>query len=90
MQVAGNNSSYNQLNWYLDRADAELQSTWALTLPILVYRGLMLAWALWLAWSLLAWLKWGWSAFGNGDLWRRKLKVVVQTEPQKQDDSSST
>jgi len=49
MQVPGNISSFNQLNCYLDRADAELQSVWALTLPILVYRGLMLAWALWLA-----------------------------------------
>jgi hypothetical protein len=80
MQVAGNNSSYNQLNWYLDRADAELQGAWVLTLPILVYRGLMLVWALWLAWSLLAWLKWGWNAFGNGALWRHKPKVVTGSE----------
>ena len=80
MQVVGNHSGYSRLNWYLDRADAELQNAWVLTLPILVYRGLMLLWALWLAWSLMAWLKWGWDAFGQGDLWRRKLKVVTQHE----------
>lgn len=84
MQVAGNNSSHGQLNWYLDRADAELQSAWALTLPILAYRGLMLAWALWLAWSLLAWLKWGWNAFGYGELWRRKVKVAPVEEDAKE------
>ena len=80
MQVVGNHSGYSRLNWYLDRADAELQNAWVLTLPILVYRGLMLLWALWLAWSLLAWLKWGWDAFGQGDLWRRKLKLVTQKD----------
>jgi len=90
MQVVGNNSSYGQLNWYLDRAAAELQGAWILSLPILVYRGLMLLWALWLAWSLLAWLKWGWNAFGQGDLWRRKAKVVVPTDVQTPDDASST
>jgi hypothetical protein len=77
MQVVGNQSSYNRLNWYLDRADVELHGVWVLSLPILVYRGLMLAWALWLAWSLLVWLKWGWNAFGQGELWRRRLKVAT-------------
>ena len=80
MQVLGNQSSYGRLNWYLDRAGAELQTAWVLSLPILVYRGLMLAWALWLAWSLLAWLKWGWNAFGQGGLWRRKPKVLASND----------
>ena len=84
MQVVGNNSSYGQLNWYVDRTDAELRGAWVLTLPILVYRGLMLAWALWLAWSLLAWLKWGWNAFGQGDLWRRKPKLATSTTDETQ------
>ena len=80
MQVLGNQSSYGRLNWYLDRAGADLQTAWVLSLPILVYRGLMLAWALWLAWSLLAWLKWGWNAFGQGGLWRRKPKVLASND----------
>ena len=54
-----------------------LSGTWALSLPIFVYRGLMLFWALWLAWSLLAWLKWGWNAFSAGGLWRRKQKIAA-------------
>ena len=79
MQVTGNNSSYNHLIWYLDRAGTELQSAWVFTLPMLAYRALMLVWALWLAWSLLSWLKWGWGAFGTESLWRRKLKAEVIT-----------
>lgn len=77
MQVAGNNSSYDNLNWYLDRAGKELQGAWVLSLPIMLYRALMLAWALWLAWSLLAWLKWGWSAYSSDGLWRRKVKTAA-------------
>ncbi|MFZ6656961.1 hypothetical protein [Undibacterium sp. TJN19] len=72
MQVTGNNSSYENLLWYVDRAGAELHNAWVFSLPILVYRGLMLLWALWLAWSLLAWLKWGWQAFASDGLWRQK------------------
>lgn len=77
MQVVGNGSDFQLLRWYVDRAAPELASAWTVTLPMLAYRGLMLAWALWLAWSLLTWLKWGWQAFGEGGLWRRTPQVQV-------------
>jgi hypothetical protein len=32
----------------------------------------MLAWALWLANSLVGWLKWAWEQFSDGGLWARK------------------
>jgi hypothetical protein len=38
---------------------------------MLVYRGAMLAWSLWLALSLLKWLKWSWAAFSMGGLWKK-------------------
>jgi hypothetical protein len=31
----------------------------------------MLIWALWLALSLLKWLKWGWESFSKGGLWKK-------------------
>lgn len=80
MQVAGSQSSASLLHWYLDHAPAELPAAWILSLPMLAYRSLMLLWALWLAWSLLGWLKWGWHAFGQGGLWRRKLKDRLQAQ----------
>ena len=42
----------------------------------------MLVWSLWLAWALLNWLKWGWSCFAANGLWRKKIKVELNKEPE--------
>ncbi|MBM7456017.1 hypothetical protein HNR62_001897 [Oceanisphaera litoralis] len=70
MQISGNNSYANTLRWYQDRSAGELPIAWVLSVPLLVYRLLMLAWALWLAFSLLNWLRWGWGCFSSHGLWR--------------------
>ncbi len=78
MQIAGNGSSAALLRWYQDRSVAVLPQAWVISVPLLVYRLLMLAWALWIAQALLRWLRWGWDAFGTGGYWRpvvRKVKV---------------
>ncbi|MBK1730946.1 hypothetical protein CKO41_03840 [Thiococcus pfennigii] len=72
MQVAGNGSSATQLNWYLDRQGAQTEPVTVFSAPIWVYRALMLAWALWLAWRLLDWLRWGWQGFAAPTLWCQK------------------
>jgi hypothetical protein len=70
MQIAGNGSSASMLRWYLDRAEGALPRPWVLSVPLLVYRLAMLAWALWLAQALVGWLRWAWDCFGTGGLWR--------------------
>ena len=70
MHVSGNQSSAYELNWYQDRSEAQLASAWVLSVPLLFYRLLMLAWALWLAVSLLRWLRWGWQCFSTTALWQ--------------------
>jgi hypothetical protein len=70
MQIAGNGSDAGLLRWYLDRSGPELGEVLVLSVPMLVYRLLMLAWALWLALRLLAWLGWGWQSFSQPLLWR--------------------
>jgi len=70
MRIAGNGSTSRELQWYLDRTGEALPRPWAFSLPLLVYRLAMLAWALWLAMALLRWLRWGWGAFNEGGLWR--------------------
>ena len=70
MQVAGNHSTALQLNWYQDRSPATLPTPWVITAPLWSYRVLMLLWALWLAYSLLDWLRWGWGCYSEGGLWR--------------------
>jgi hypothetical protein len=34
----------------------------------------MLAWALWLANTLLNWLRWGWNCFTTDGMWRKTEK----------------
>ncbi len=70
MYIAGNGSSSYLLQWFQDRAGSKLPQSWALSLPIAVYRFLMLAWALWLAFALLRWLRWGWDCYSLGGIWR--------------------
>ena len=70
MQVQGYGSNAYLLNWYQDRVSDTYPQATLLSVPLMFYRLLMLAWALWLAFSLLKWLKWGWLGFSKGGLWR--------------------
>jgi hypothetical protein len=70
MQIAGNGSSGGLLHWYQDRGGPVLPQVSVVSVPIWVYRALMLAWALWLAVRLLDWLRWGWEGFASPVLWR--------------------
>lgn len=75
MQVVGNGSSATSLRWFADQAPGLLPGAGALTLPSWSYKALMLAWALWLAFALLRWLRYAWLAFGTGGFWRALPKV---------------
>jgi hypothetical protein len=79
MQIAGNHSTRFQLNWFQDRIDGTMPTPWVVSLPQWIYHLLMLAWSLWLAFSLVSWLHWGWGCFSKERLWhpvkwRRKTK----------------
>lgn len=83
LQVEGNGSDARTLIWYLDRSLSQVPGLWALSLPMLVYRATMLLWALWLAWALLGWLKWGWQTLTtNGGLWQRSPPPVASVAPE--------
>ena len=71
MQVMGNASSSTLLRWFTDRTPAALPRVKIVSVPLLVYRGAMLAWALWIVLSLLSWLRWGWGSFTRGGGWRK-------------------
>jgi hypothetical protein len=70
MHITGNNSYATQLNWYQDRVDEQLPAVTVISVPMYIYRILMLAWALWLAFSLLGWLRWGWQCASQHGLWK--------------------
>ncbi|MDD5630553.1 MAG: hypothetical protein PHI13_00790, partial [Methylococcales bacterium] len=84
MQITGNQSSAFLLNWYQDRSPPILPTATVISAPLIVYRLLMLAWALWLAVSLLNWLKWGWGCFSSNGLWNKaavkEKAVAVETD----------
>ncbi len=81
MQIGGNGSSASVLRWFADRTGPELSRAWVLSVPVLVYRLAMLAWALWLARALLRWLRWGWAAFNSGGLWKGAAPKAVPVPP---------
>jgi hypothetical protein len=70
MHVAGNGSEATLLRWFSDRTAAAPPTPWILSLPLLVYRVAMLAWALWLAIAVIGWSRWAWSCFSAGGVWR--------------------
>jgi hypothetical protein len=70
MQIAGNGSWASELHWYADRTGELLPRAWIFSVPLLLYRLAMLAWALWLALALLRWLRWGWESLNTGGGWR--------------------
>jgi hypothetical protein len=72
MQIAGNGSGAGALRWYVDRAGETTPRPWVFSVPLYVYRGAMLVWALWLADSLMTWSRWAWKSYSDGGLWRPK------------------
>ena len=70
MQIIGNGSSQHILKWYQDSNEAVLSPAWVISVPMYVYRILMLLWALWLAFSVIHWARWAWSCFNRQGYWR--------------------
>jgi hypothetical protein len=84
MQIGGNGSTAYQLNWYQDRSDQSLPRAVVYSVPLWSYRLLMLAWALWLAISLLGWIQWAWQAFSHQGRWiplKRKMPRTKRQAP---------
>lgn len=73
MRIEGNGSWGYGLKWYQDRIAGDLPMATVISAPILVFRLVMLAWALWLAASLLRWLRFGYAAFTEGGLWKQPI-----------------
>ena len=71
-----------------------------MSIPVAAYRVLMLVWALWLAFSVLKWVRWAWACYSAGSYWKttpalfKKRKVsaepVAEADAQTPDSSART
>ena len=79
MQVSGNRSTSESLRWYIDRLDFTQGSALieVYSLPIWLWRALMLLWALWFAAQLFTWLKWAWKALTYKQGWQ---SLIIDNE----------
>ena len=78
MQISGNGSSAYQLNWFSDRIAQELPQATMISVPVYIYRLFMLLWSIWLAFAVIKWAQWGWSAFVHQEYWK-PLKLKLKT-----------
>jgi len=72
MQIKGNGSSWKFLTWYIDHIDNTIPQPWVIYLPLFMFRIAMLLWALWMAHSLIQWIRWMWMCFSEGGIFRNK------------------
>lgn len=78
MHVAGHNSYDNVLSWFADSSDSVLPIATAISLPLWIYKVLILTWALWLSFALLRWLPWVWESFSRQGYWRSRKGEAVR------------
>ena len=75
MHVTGHNSYGNVLGWFADRSQSILPTASVVTVPLWIYKALILAWALWLSFALLRWLPWVWQCFSSQGYWRSRKEA---------------
>ncbi|MDR2688357.1 MAG: hypothetical protein LBB76_01200 [Azoarcus sp.] len=71
MGIRGYGSGANQLNWFADQSQALLPTATVFSAPIWVYRFVMLAWTLWLAYVLIRWLGRALRAWLGHGYWKK-------------------
>ncbi len=71
MNIVGNGSYNSLLRWYQDYSPNTLPQAWLLSIPLFWYRLAMLAWALWISFTLIRILRYGWQAFSSPVLWHQ-------------------
>ncbi|MGW8367290.1 MAG: hypothetical protein ACWGPN_01265 [Gammaproteobacteria bacterium] len=73
MHITGVGSYGNELRWFQDRVGGTVPDVSVFSLPLWVYKGVILAWALWLSFALIRWLPWAWRCWSEGGHWQGAL-----------------
>ena len=80
MNIIGNGSNSTILHWYQDVSGQYLPQAWLASIPMFAYRLAMLAWALWISFTLLGLLKWGWKIASEPMLWDSSPKKKAEED----------
>lgn len=70
MLVTGAGSSNWHWIWYQDRQGADFSQAGMISIPMWVWRAMMLAWSFWIASRLMCWGRLAWQIAALGGLWR--------------------
>jgi hypothetical protein len=81
MQVMGTDCSSSSLVWYVDDSGTTLPTPTLISVPLWIYRVLMLVWSLWLARQLLRWAPRALRAFMAGGIWKKRVKPQPPPPP---------
>jgi hypothetical protein len=85
MNIVGNGSYNSLLRWYQDYSPNTMPQAGLLSIPLFWYRLAMLAWALWISFTLIRILRYGWQAFSSPVLWHQSAgkNGITNLPPQK-------
>ena len=78
MNVSGYGSFGNSLKWFADQSESVLPTAAVWSVPLWVYKALILGWALWLSFALLRWLPWIWRCFSSQGYWRQRERKTAK------------
>lgn len=78
MHIVGPNTYSDNFYWYQDYSPADFPSAWVISLPLWCYKAVILVWSLWLAASLMKWLRWSWQQLSYRGLWNADSAIVVK------------
>jgi hypothetical protein len=70
MHIANNHAYGGGYTWFQDETAGVLESPSVFSVPMWIYRALFFAWASWMAFALVRWLRWAFNAWKAGGLWR--------------------
>jgi hypothetical protein len=76
----GFNTIESNLSWYIQSWNGSENNPWILSLPMSTYRVLMLGWGIWLAFSLMTWLKWMWQEYSKDGYWKKSEEQAVKSD----------
>lgn len=85
MQIAGNGSNSYQLNWFSDRIASIIPSATFISVPLYIFRLLMLVWSIWLAFAVVKWAQWSWAQYSKERYWRNKSEKNTNKEEKESD-----